>query len=68
MYCEGTADILDAYGCQAATHVFIYTHTPRAADSLQPRDGTQWVYLNDIYVWRMGKGNITLGSIMLWVS
>ena len=42
MYCEGTADILDAHGCRAATHVFIYTHNPSAADSLQPRDGTQW--------------------------
>ena len=42
MYCEGTADILDAHGCGVDTHVFIYTHTPSAADSLRPRDGTQW--------------------------
>ena len=43
MYCEGTADILDVHGCRVDTHVFIYTHTPSAADSLQPRDGTQCV-------------------------
>ena len=42
MYCEGTADILDAHGCGVDTHVFIYTHTPSAADSLRTRDGTQW--------------------------
>ena len=42
MYWEGTADILDAHGCGVDTHVFIYTHTPSAADSLRPRDGTQW--------------------------
>ena len=29
MYCEGTADILDAHGCGVDTHVFIYTHTLR---------------------------------------
>ena len=45
MYCEGTADILDDNDCRAATHVFIYTHTPSAADSLRPRDGTQWFYM-----------------------
>ena len=28
MYCEGTADILDAHGCWVDTHVFIYTYTP----------------------------------------
>ena len=46
MCCEGTADILDAHGCGVDTHVFIsvlYTHTPSAADSLRPRDGTQCV-------------------------
>ena len=43
MYCEGTADILDEHGCGVDTHVFIYTHTPSAADSLRPRDGTQWL-------------------------
>ena len=37
-----TAYILDAHGCGVDTHVFIYTHTPSAADSLRPRDGTQW--------------------------
>ena len=42
MYCEGTVGILDENDCRAATHVFIYTHTPSAADSLRPRDGTQW--------------------------
>ena len=42
MYCEWTADILDENESRAATHVFIYTHTPSAADSLRPRDGTQW--------------------------
>ena len=31
MYCEGTADILDAHGCGVDTHVFIYTHTPSAS-------------------------------------
>ena len=41
MYCEGTVGILDENDCRAATHVFIYTHTPSAADSLRPRDGTQ---------------------------
>ena len=41
MYCEGTVGILDAHDCRAATHVFIYTQTPSAADSLRPRDGTQ---------------------------
>ena len=41
MYCEETADILDDNECRAATHVFIYTHTPSTADSLRPRDGTQ---------------------------
>ena len=46
MYCEWTADILDENECRAATHVFIYTHTPSAADSLRPRDGTQW------YLWQ----------------
>ena len=44
MYCEGTADILDAHGCGVDTHVFIYTHTPSAADSLRPRDGTQCIH------------------------
>ena len=43
MYCEGTVGILDGNDCRAATHVFIYTHTPSAADSLRPRDGTQWL-------------------------
>ena len=43
MYCEWTADILDENDCRAATHVFIYTQTPSAADSLRPRDGTQWL-------------------------
>ena len=43
MYCEGTADILDAHGCGVDTHVFMYTDTPSAADSLRPRDGTQWL-------------------------
>ena len=38
MYCEGTADILDDNECRAATHVFIYTHTPSTAASLRPRD------------------------------
>ena len=45
MYCGGTADILDAHGCGVDTHVFIYTHTPSAADSLRPRDGTQCLSL-----------------------
>ena len=38
MYCEGTADILDAHGCG------VDTHTPSAADSLRPRDGTQCLW------------------------
>ena len=42
MYCEGIVRILDDNDCRAATmHVFIYTHTPSAADSLRPRDVTQ---------------------------
>ena len=43
MYCEGTAYIFDENDCRAATHVFIYTYTTGADDSLRPRDSTQWL-------------------------
>ena len=26
----------------------IYTHTPSAADSLRPRDGTQWILTSNV--------------------
>ena len=59
MYCEGTVGILDENDCRAATHVFIYTQTPSAADPLRLRDGTQWAIQSTIQVSSQPSSQIT---------